>query len=105
MGRTENGSGKTAFHIRERSGQPCDMLDGCLGDSGRVLGTYIHGLFHNQELRRSILRHIAAAKGQSLSFSGDDHKRDVEYDKLAKLVRDSLDMGLIYTIAGLRKGR
>jgi len=105
MGRTENGKGKTAFHIRERSGQPCDMLDGCLGDSGRVLGTYIHGLFHNQELRRGILRHIAAAKGQSLSFSGDDHKRDVEYDKLAKLVRDSLDMGLIYTIAGLRKGR
>jgi adenosylcobyric acid synthase len=103
MGRTESGEGGAAFRVRERSTKPCDALDGCLDMSGRVLGTYIHGLFHNQELRRGILRQIARAKGQPLSFSSDDHQRDAEYDKLAKLVRDSLDMDLVYAIAGLGK--
>ncbi len=103
MGRTESGEGDATFRIRERSSKSCDALDGCLDMSGRVLGTYIHGLFNNQELRWGILRQIARAKGQPLSFAGDDHQRDAEYDRLAELVRDSLDMDLVYTIAGLRK--
>lgn len=103
MGRTESDKGSVAFRIRERSSQPCDALDGCLDASGRVLGTYIHGLFHNQELRRRILRQIARSKGRPLSFIGDDCQRDVEYDKLAKLVRHSLNMNLLYAITGLRK--
>ena len=102
MGRTESGEGNAAFRLRERSTKPCDALDGCLDISGRVLGTYIHGLFHNQELRRGMLRQIAGVKGQPLNFSGDDRQRDAEYDKLAKLVGDSLDMELVYSIAGLR---
>jgi adenosylcobyric acid synthase len=101
MGRTE--SGEAAFRLRERSGKSCDSLDGCLDESGHVLGTYIHGLFHNQELRRGILRQIAQTKGQPISFSNDEHQRDAEYDRLANLVRDSLDMELVYAIAGLRK--
>jgi adenosylcobyric acid synthase len=103
MGRTENDEGGAVFCIRERSSKPCDALDGCLDASGRVLGTYIHGLFHNQELRRGILRHIAGLKGRPISFTGDDQQRDVEYDRLAKLVRDNLNMDLIYSIAGLKK--
>jgi adenosylcobyric acid synthase len=101
MGRTESGEANV-FHIGERSAKPCDARDGCLDESGRVLGAYIHGLFHNQELRRGILRQIACVKGQPLSFAGDE-QRDAEYDKLASLVRDSLDMELVYAIAGLRK--
>ena len=108
MGRAESGEGGAAFRIRERSAKPCDALDGCLDKNGRVLGTYIHGLFHNQELRRGILRQVARAKGQPISFTGGfagDDQRDAEYDKLAKLVRDSLDMDFIYSVTGLRKGK
>jgi adenosylcobyric acid synthase len=103
MGRTESGEA-SAFRLRERSNKPCDARDGCLDESGHVLGTYIHGLFHNQELRRGILRQIARLKGQPISFTSDG-QRDAEYDKLARLVRDSLDMNLVYAIAGLRKRR
>jgi len=105
MGRTGSDETNAVFRIRERSSKPCDALDGCLDTSGRVLGTYIHGLFHNQELRRGILRHIAGLKGCPISFTGDDHHRDAEYDKLAELVRNSLNMDFIYSIAGLRKGK
>ena len=105
MGRTETGGGGSAFRIQEHSGQPCDILDGYLDASGRVLGTYIHGLFHNQELRRVILNHIACAKGQPINFIGSDHQRDDEYDRLAELVRHNLNMDLTYAITGLGKAR
>jgi adenosylcobyric acid synthase len=101
MGRTELSGGKPAFRISKRSGQPCSGLDGCI--EGRVMGTYIHGLFHNRGLRRAILNHIAQGKGFTLSFS-DSKDQGGEYDKLAELVRNSLDMSLIRRIAGLSKG-
>lgn len=105
MGRTEIDGGGDAFRIREHSGQSCDISDGCLDASGHILGTYIHGLFHNQELRRAILRYIASAKGRPIDFTGSDRRRDDEYDKLAKLVRLSLNMNLLYAITGLSNGK
>ena len=103
MGRTKSEGGKAAFRIWERSGQACDIPDGCLDDSGRVLGTYIHGLFHNKELRRSILRCIASNKGCSITLANAEEQRD--YDRLAGLVRGSLDMDLVYGIIGLQNTR
>ena len=90
-----------AFHIRERSGQQWDRPDGAMDIRGRVLGTYIHGLFHNSALRRSILQSLAERKGVSLPPVAPHQSRDVEYDKLARLVRGSLDMDLVYRVAGL----
>ena len=103
MGRTESDKGSAAFRIRERSSKPCDALDGCLDDSGRVLGTYIHGLFHNQELRRAILRCIASSKQCTLNLTPTEEQRDKEYNRLAELVRRSLNMRLIYDITRLRQ--
>ncbi len=105
MGRTESRGGKVAFRIWQRSGQPCDISDGCLDDNGRVFGTYIHGLFGNRELRRSILGHIASGKGCSITFTKGKVQREKEYDRLARLIRGSLDMNLVYDIAGLKNRR
>ena len=109
MGRTESdahstGSGRAgdaAFHLSERSGKPCDVSDGYLDASGRILGTYVHGLFRDKRLRRSIFKQIALSKGLRLTFK--DNPQEDEYDKLADLVRNSLDMKLIYKIVGLNK--
>ena len=76
-------------------------FDGALAPSGRVLGTYIHGLFLNAELRRCILRALARAKGVTLPPLVGDHSIDQEYDKLADWVRASLNMDLIYQMSGL----
>ena len=102
MGRTESDE-EAAFRLKERSGEPCDVSDGYLDSSGRVLGTYIHGLFRDKKLRRAMLRQIAQSKGQRLTFI--NNPREDEYDKLAELVHTSLDMKLIYSIAGLNKER
>jgi adenosylcobyric acid synthase len=77
------------------------MADGFLDESGRVLGTYVHGLFRDRNLRRAVLRQVAKSRGIRLRFK--DNPREDEYDKLARLVRNNLDMELIYRISGLNR--
>ena len=100
MGRT-TGAGAAAFRVTERSGAATDSPDGAIDPDGLTLGTYIHGLFHNHALRRAMLTQLAARKGVALP-DGAIVDLDAEYDKLADLVRRSLDMRMIYEMAGLR---
>ena len=79
----------------------CEDLDGCLDTTGNVLGTYIHGLFHSERLRRSILGELAARKGVALRLDAKVLSKEEQYDRLATLVRNNLDMGLIYGLMGL----
>ena len=89
------------FRIESRSGRPVDTPDGALDDEGLTLGTYLHGLFHNREVRRGILAHVANRKGRSLPPPADDIDPDAEYDRLAEFVRGHLDMELVYRVMGL----
>jgi adenosylcobyric acid synthase len=63
-----------------------------------VVGTYIHGLFHNDGLRRAILQVLAERKGQTYTASAATFSADEQYDRLAAHVRASLNMGLIQRI-------
>lgn len=89
------------FLVESRSGEPVDLPDGAMDEDGLTLGTYLHGLFHNRAVRRSILEWVATRKGVSLPPSGDGIDQNAEYDKLAAVVRQNLDMGLVYRITGL----
>ena len=87
-----------------RPGQP-ESDDGAVSGNGRGLGTYIHGLFNSQSLRRALLEQLAEWKGVALpppSDTGGQLSRDGEYDKLAQTVRDSVDMDLLYRLTGLQ---
>ena len=99
MGQTYGDAG-APFRITERSGSLTDSPDGSLDDDGLTLGTYMHGLFHNHNLRHSLLMNLARRKGVSLHESAI-LDLDAEYDKLADLVRRSVDMETIYEMAGL----
>ena len=90
------------FVLTERSGRSTDDRDGWISEDGLVMGTYVHGLFHNTELRRGILRAVARRKGAALRFGADTFDQHREYDKLAELLGASLDMGAIYGMSGLR---
>lgn len=77
--------------------------DGALDASGRVLGSYIHGLFHNGALRKAVLDNLARAKGVRLPAGERDLTTDQEFDKLADWVRSNLNMELIYQVSGLSR--
>ena len=93
------------LRIHYRADAPAAGLsdpDGAVDAEGRVLGTYVHGLFHNAELRQAILQTLARRKGMTLPPDpGLDLDR--EYDRLADWVRGSLDMELVYRLAGLER--
>jgi len=101
MGVTSGDVPSRAFLMETRSGGRVDMPDGALDEEGLTLGTYLHGLFHNRTVRRSILEYAARRRGATLPEAGEDVEPGAEYDKLAALVREHLDMELVYRVTGL----
>lgn len=94
--------------IRDWRGQKLDRdqgLDGAVSPDGHLVMTKLHGLFDHPAWRRAYLNWVRAGKGlapiQELAPSYRDYKEG-EYDKLADLVRENLDMEAIYRICGLK---
>ena len=67
MGHTDGNIATQPFLIEQRSQKLCSDGDGALSADGNVVGTYIHGLFHNDALRRAILHELAERKGKTLA--------------------------------------
>ncbi len=108
MGRTTGDRVQAPFKITDRSDVSVTAetsQEGLLDPSGRVLGTYIHGLFHNGGVRRAVLQNLASAKGVTLPPSAQDATIDGEYDKLADWVRSALNMDQVYEMTGLSRHR
>ncbi|MGH9427392.1 MAG: cobyric acid synthase, partial [Terriglobia bacterium] len=99
------------FCIRERSGQRVEIIDGASDGTGQVWGTYLHGIFDNDSFRREVLQSLRDLKKQSeplasVGVQADAHAGDTQpfapqedkYDRLARIVRQHLDMKAIYRI-------
>jgi adenosylcobyric acid synthase len=99
MGRSR-AAGGPVFALRRRSGGPCDDHDGTTDRGGWVAGTYLHGLFDNDALRAAMLRNLAARAGKAYR-PGVPIDRAAEYDRLAMVLRDALDVGRLREIVGL----
>lgn len=87
-----------AFEIFERNGKRLKRFDGMTRPDGRVLGTYIHGLFDNDGFRRNWLNGIRQRKGWPALARNISFNPDKEFDKLAKLLRKNIDLKLLYRI-------
>ena len=103
MGQTEGTQFVNPFELTERSLQPCAAFDGCLSQDGNIMGTYIHGLFHNDRLRQAILSELASRKGLMFSHRASSFSLDEQYDRLAAHVRNSLNMDLIHRLIDLTR--
>ena len=74
---------------------------GALISVGNVYGSYVHGIFDEQEVADTILKALCTRKGVSFESLGSfDAKayKERQYDLLADAVRAGLDMPLIYRI-------
>ncbi|MCH8297449.1 MAG: cobyric acid synthase [Chloroflexi bacterium] len=106
MGRTVGEGFAAPFRIEDRADAAvteADSMEGAIDSSGSVMGTYIHGLFHNGGLRDAMLRELARRKGVTLPDASSELDSDREFDKLADWVRSSVDMDLVYRISGLSR--
>lgn len=108
MGRSELGAAlEQAFIIKTRSRREVNLPDGAVDAGGSVWGTYIHGIFDNDDFRRCIIDRLKETKcletkGYTSTMSTAE-RRQQEYDRLAGLVREHLNMSLIYGLLGIAK--
>ena len=71
--------------------------------SDNVFGTYIHGFYDSDELRKAFLNMLYRKKGinpddPDISSQNYEDFKEEQYDKLAAILRDSLDMEKIYSM-------
>ena len=98
MGQPRRGEKADAFRITETPQGPADYTDGALNEKGTIIGTYLHGLFHNDAFRQTFLNNLRRHWGLAENAAGTILDKDREYDKLAELVRQSLNLPEIYRI-------
>lgn len=75
--------------------------DGVTNEKGNVIGSYLHGIFDTGSFWRAIVNRVRKEKG--MEENTDDlmtiqEFRDREFDRLAAIVRQNLDMDAVYTI-------
>ena len=104
MGQTDGNKDMSAFNIFETPQGTVDYLDGTLNNEGTVLGTYMHGLFHNVSFRSSLLNSLRRQRGLPEQSGQIMVDKKQQYDRLAELVRQHLDITEIYKIieSGIR---
>ncbi|MEJ6950404.1 cobyric acid synthase [Natronospora cellulosivora (SeqCode)] len=77
-------------------------LDGAINDQGNVFGTYLHGIFENDNFRDSLLNGLRKKKGISNKNEELSYKefKELEYNKLAKVVSENVEIETIKEIMG-----
>ena len=75
--------------------------DGVTNPQGNVLGSYLHGIFDTGAFWRAVVNHVRKEKGLDAN-TGDvltmEQFRDREFDRMAAIVRQNLDMDAVYKI-------
>ena len=93
MGMTEN-LGEAIPMITLEDGR----TDAYMTKNGRIWGSYLHGIFDNEDLVFALVQDIMKGKGinpaeNHLSIA---EYKEIQYNKLADLIRNSLDMDAVY---------
>lgn len=102
MGNTvqnEDSNAKELTMITEISGQTCRKLAGLYKNN--VYGSYIHGIFDNQNVVKSLLMSLLKIKGLDPNLAvGIDITtyKESQYDLLADSIRDNMDAKMLYNI-------
>jgi adenosylcobyric acid synthase len=99
MGRLEPLGGAPAFTVLSRNGEACEHDDGAV--AGPVVGTLLHGLFEDDELRARVIAGLRARRGLAPGPAPAPRGRDAEYDRLAAVIREHMDVAMLHRISGL----
>lgn len=68
---------------------------------GNIYGTYVHGIFDSADVSSAIVSSLLKEKGIDTVQTGAVSRREYlesQYDELARIVRENLDMEVIYKI-------
>ncbi len=96
-------SGKTAndglLSVKERNQTPCTDFDGAMAGSGRVMGTYMHGLFDASPILKKWLG-LLGLKDLEVPEECGLQARNQQYDMLARHFEKHVDVKAIIKTMG-----
>jgi len=76
----------------ELSGKP----EGCVSENHQIMGSYLHGLFHDDGFRHAFLKQIKQDRVQSLSYEA---QIDDVLDQLADHLEEYCDLDALLALA------
>ncbi|MGB9779791.1 cobyric acid synthase [Caldanaerobacter sp.] len=94
------GENKHFSDIILRNKEKVKELDGAVSEDGKVFGTYLHGIFENRAFAKEFINIVRKEKGLLPIDEISDYRefREKQFDYLAEVVRNSLDIKKIYDI-------
>ena len=98
MGQTSDNESSPVFRITSTPQGKADYVDGTIDAKSNIFGTYIHGLFYNDEFRQLFLNNLRRYWGLEESGKANVFGKDSEYDKLAEVVRRNMDIKKVHEI-------
>ena len=99
MGRTERFGGAPWLQVTGPNNGEAAFNDGCMSQDGRVLGTYMHGLFDTPKILEKWLTWIGLPNikvHEALGLAA----RDTQYDLLARHFKTHADVGGLLALMG-----
>jgi len=97
MGKSESPINNPVFEITKSNINSGTYTDGDIDQPGTVFGTYIHGLFNNDEFTGKFLDNLCSLRGMpAIKHAALDKEK--AYDNLALVFRQSLNMKKLYEI-------
>lgn len=101
---TAKGEYNNLVKLTKVNGKESNSKDGYISDDKRVMATYLHGILDSKGFRETLLNDIRRKKGiEEKKSSIYEAVREKEIDKLADIVRESLDINSIYEIMGIKR--
>lgn len=94
----------TAFKVDRFDEQ--GVSDGAISDNKLVLGTYVHGIFDNDEWRAQLIKALYKHKGLDMDNAPTINIQELKeqaYNNLAEQVRKNMDMQKLYAIIGFEE--
>ena len=76
---------------------PAARPDGTIASTAPIIGTYVHGIFDSPEILRRLLNATAETHNLPQPII-EEFSMEAEYDRLAKITRENLDMPLINSL-------
>ena len=104
LGTTEYFERATAFAFLARRNDAAQTLpDGCISIDGRIVGTYLHGLFDGDAFRHAFLRVARSARQMDVpaELIAWSELRKEQLDKLADAFAGALDLEAVFAMLGL----
>jgi adenosylcobyric acid synthase len=94
VGETLRSAGVQPFATITRLSSNTELQDGAIGDDGRIFGTYVHGIFDNDDFRHSFINVARAFNNLSpaAQIAWVRANREAQLDRLANHLRNFLDL-------------